>query len=36
MTLDVSTISALAAAAALVITALGKAAARVIWACRHR
>jgi hypothetical protein len=36
MDINVSEIAALAAAIAVVVTALGKAAAMVIWACRRR
>jgi len=35
MDLDASQIAALAAAIALVVTALGKAIAMVVWALRH-
>jgi hypothetical protein len=35
MDLDASQIAALAAAIALVVTALGKAVAMVVWAFRH-
>jgi hypothetical protein len=36
MAIDVSAVSAIAAALALIISAIGKAAAMVIWAWRHR